>query len=136
MLLIKKLKLEHSVQLKGYTSFENVKLYLRAADVIVQPRKSRAEESSASLVTALASRTPVISNTNLALNDYLEDGINSLIVSYNANDFASKIHYLHNNRELGFKLGNNAIKWCDDNLSPNIINSKHFNLYQEVYYDE
>lgn len=131
--LIKKLKLESSVQLKGYTSFENVKFYLRAADVIVQPRKGRCDESSASLVIALASGTPVIANSNLALEDYLKDGVNSLVSSYNGSDFASKIQCLYNNQELGYELGNNAIKWCYDNLSQNIINSKHIDVYKRVY---
>jgi len=133
MLLIKKLGLESSVKLKGYTSFENVKAYLRAADVIVQPRKGRLSESSSSLVTALASGTPVIANTNRALKDYLENEKNCLIASYNANDFANKIKYLYNNQELGFKLGNNAIEWCNNNLSLNVIGERHINVYKKVY---
>ena len=133
MLLIKKLGLESYVKLKGYTSFENVKAYLRAADVIVQPRKGRLSESSSSLVTALASGTPVIANTNRALKDYLENEKNCLIASYNANDFANKIKYLYNNQELGFKLGNNAIEWCNNNLSLNVIGERHINVYKKVY---
>lgn len=133
MLAIRKLGLESSVQLKGYTSFENVKLYLRAADVTVQPRKGRPDESSASLVTALASGTPVIANTNRALEDYLENGKNCLIASYDANNFANKIKNLYDNQELGFELGNKAVKWCNNNLNPNIINKRYIKVYEEVY---
>lgn len=125
--LIKKRELENVVKLCGFLPFDEVKLYLRAADVIVQPRKGRVEEASSSLLTAMASGTPVITN---ASEDYIENGRTGFIVEYSAEEFGNKFLYFYKNRYLGEKMGESAIKWCRDNVSPNIIANEYIKLYE------
>lgn len=124
--LIKKLELENVVKLCGYLPFDEVKLYLKAADVIVQPRKGRVEEASSSLLTAMASGTPVITN---ASEDYIENGKTGFVVDYSAEKFANKIIYLYENRDIGKKIGKRTVEWCRDNVSPNIIANEYIKLY-------
>lgn len=124
---IKKLGLEKVVKLCGYLPFDEVKLYLKAADIIVQARKGRVEEASSSLLTAMASGTAVITN---ASGDYIENGKTGFVVDYSAEEFANKIFYLYENRNLGKKVGKKAVEWCRDNASPNVIANEYIKLYE------
>jgi len=129
--LIRRLNLQNNVYLIGYLPFEDVVRLMKFADIIIQPRRSkRMNEASLSLLVALCSKTPVIANGGGALNEYLIDNETGLLANYDRQDFVEKIVYLYNNQSERIRIGRNAIKWCNDNVSPKIIAKKHIEMYE------
>lgn len=77
---------------------DNPYVYMKQVDLYVQP--SRHEGYVITLVEARALCLPIITSDIPSAHEQIVDGVNGYIVSLNANDFASKIKDLYDNREL------------------------------------
>lgn len=113
--LIKELKLENNVFLKGYT-LNGDKAYGNALFSLLT---SKSEGFSLSILESMTNKTPVISyNIKYGPNDLIENGSNGFIIEVaNINALADKMIYLFENPDTAIEMGKKAEQYIE----------KHFN---------
>ncbi|ETT87159.1 glycosyltransferase [Viridibacillus sp. FSL R5-0477] len=128
--LIQELKLENSVELKGYTNKVHEVLAASSVSLVT----SAYEGFSLAMLESLANKTPVISyDINYGPSQVIEDGVNGYLVpNGDSEQLAEKIIHLLNNHDLVVKMGNEARNTVLKDYSPERYYEKWSKLLQDV----
>jgi glycosyltransferase involved in cell wall biosynthesis len=120
--LIKNLKLENNVFLKGYTMNPD-EIYKKGLFSILT---SKSEGFSLSVLESMSNKTPVISyRTKYGPTDMIVDGENGFLIEKNdITELANKMIYLFNNPEVAKQFGENAKQYIDSHFNKNIYKEK------------
>jgi len=122
-------EMENRILFLGHVPHSKVALYLQAADCFVLPSKSEGLPNA--LLEAMATGLPVITSnipgvtTDIVQN--MHDGI--ILKSNNFNYLALEIERVIRDRELRYKLSQNALEKISRYYSIDIIAKKHADLY-------
>lgn len=127
---IKKLNLNKSVKLKGYTRKPN-KVYQSAAFSLMT---SRSEGFSLGVMESMVNGAPVISyDISYGPSDMIIDGENGILVEKgNIDELADKIIYLLQNKDLNRKMGHKARKYINTHFSKKSYQKKWFSLAESL----
>lgn len=127
---IKKLNLNKSVKLKGYTRKPN-KVYQSAAFSLMT---SRSEGFSLGVMESMVNGAPVISyDISYGPSDMIIDGENGILVEKgNIDELADKIIYLLQNKDLNRKMGHKARKYINTHFSKKSYQKKWFSLAENL----
>ena len=125
---IKEKKLQDKVFLLGKKN--NVINHLEYLDIFILC--SYIEGLPLSPIEAFFKKIPVIATNIAGTNEEIDYGVNGYLVeSKNIEEFKEKIIYLYNNKNILFKLGENAYKTYKKNFNFSEYIIKHKKLYEE-----
>lgn len=131
--LVNKLGLKDKIIFTGYLNIEETQKLLLASDVIVQPRKYSNEGASASLATTLFSGKPIITSDIGGFSEYITNGITGILIKHDISSYQKAIHSLYEDELLREKIGENSLKWANQNLLWDKIARKHIEIYNNLF---
>lgn len=127
--LILELDISENVTLLGYST--KVSEYLNKCSIYVHPANT--EGFGIAVAESMYMKCPSIVSNAGALPELIEDGVTGFVVDpYESEEWASKILYLINNKELGIKMGNAAHKRACTIFSQNLFIQNHDFLYDKL----
>ena len=105
----------------------NVRDYLIASDVFVM--SSDFEGLGNATIEAMACGIPVIVYNNPGVHDVVQHEYNGFVISPDYHMISETVSYLSLNNEKANKIGQNAIRYCEENFSINKNALKIYELY-------
>lgn len=120
--LVKALRIEHAVELKGIVDHDRVATLMQQSRVFAQhsliPASGDAEGTPVAILEAGASGLPVVSTKHMGIEDAVIHGKTGFLVSEGDVDtMANHIHQLLCNAQLAGEMGNNAREHIRRNFS-------------------
>ncbi|MCF0149763.1 MAG: glycosyltransferase family 4 protein [Clostridium sp.] len=126
---INKLNLNNNVILLGFRN--DIPDLLKNSDLFVFP--SLTEGLGIAVLEAMAARIPVIASDIDAINEYVTDGVNGLLVKYNdINTIAKKIEFLLENNNFKEELSSSAFNKVMELFDSETIAKQYIELYNEL----
>lgn len=128
--LIKKLKLNQQVVLKGFTQNPD-NIYQTGIFSVVT---SKQEGFCLSILESMYNQTPVISyNIKYGPSDMIEDGKNGFLVdNSNIEQLADKMLFMFENPSVAIEMGKKAKNYIDENFGKNIYEERWLELIDFV----
>ena len=117
----------------GYVPGELLPQYYQLADVAVLPSVDASEAFGLTLVEAMACARPVVATNLPGVRSVVSDGQNGLLVNpKDADDLASKIHYLLANPAVGQQFGQAGRRKVEQQYDWRIIGKQLDELYHKL----
>ncbi len=119
-----------NIELRNYwLSYEEIEELLNKTDILVAPYKEATQSGVA--IFSLAYNIPIIATNVGAFPEYIQNGVNGLLVKPNDPlDLAEKIEILYKNRELLDELTNGIVEKSKE-FEWDYLVTKLLNLYEE-----
>lgn len=119
--MIKKTNLAQ-IRITSFVSTELFETYLAATDIAIQLRTQSRGETSACILSCLASAIPTIVNTHGSLNEFPEDVVYRLSENFTDDELLTAINMLYENKSLRDQLSRNALKYIKQHNPSNVAN--------------
>jgi glycosyltransferase involved in cell wall biosynthesis len=129
--LVSKLNLKESVIFCDYQPRNKVFQYLKAADIIIQPRKYTNEGASGSIVPALFAGSPLIATNLPNIQEYIKNGKTGLLVKHDHLAYLNSINKLLESEGYAQLLGIQSRKWAIKNLLWERVARMHVEVYEK-----
>ncbi|NOZ86801.1 MAG: glycosyltransferase [Deltaproteobacteria bacterium] len=109
---------------------DDVRPFVQRAAVFVAPIRS-GSGTKIKVLNAMAQAKPVVATTVAAEGIEVTDGLNILLAD-DPLDFAGRITFLLNNKEVSERIGNNARSLIESRYSWKVISETIFRIYQDL----
>jgi glycosyltransferase involved in cell wall biosynthesis len=134
--LMEFLNLEERVQLIGRISSEEIPQFLMSAKVLASCRPYSMQSDygfPTKVIEYLASGKPTVTTATGELSKFIEDRVNSFVVSgSNKEDFSQKLTEVLNNYKFAMKVAENGKKQVRISFNPIIQTRKIIGFYEKV----
>ena len=131
--LAAQLNIDRKTIFTGYIPGELLPQYYHLADVAVLPSVDASEAFGLTLVEAMACARPVVATNLPGVRSVVSDGQNGLLVNpKDADDLASKIHYLLANPTVGQQFGQAGRRKVEQQYDWRIIGKQLDELYRTL----
>lgn len=130
--LAKNLNVAQHVVLKGFISERNLKLFYRAADVVVCPSVWQ-EPLGKVIIEALAFEKPVIASSVGGIPEIISNNVNGLLTPpNNPSALADAVIYLLYNKEISLELGAKGRETVQKKFSFEVVAKQAIQIYEEL----
>lgn len=138
--LIKELKLENVISLKGDLTREEIINYLKEAHIFlltsITDSEGNMEGTPTVLLEAQAMGIPVVSTIHSGIPEIVSDGNSGYLVPEKDIDATvEKLEYLINNPEKRIEMGKFGRKFISENFDIKILSKKLVNIYKSALID-
>ena len=124
--------LSRNVQFTGFVKYEELPSYYAAADVVVVPSEIY-ESFSYTVAQGMACGKPVIASKIGGIPETVNHGNSGILFRPgNFEDLSEKIKLLYNDSEKIRIIGENALSFCRNNFSMEILQPKYLSFYQSI----
>jgi len=127
---IKALKLDNNCHLIGYVEGEEKQLLLQGVDIFILP--SHSENFGIAVLEAMASGTPVIVSSAVALAKEVQQHKLGYVCELNENSINKKLELALKDQTLTKKMGLNAASFTKNNYAWNSLAKRISELYKEI----
>lgn len=124
--LTKKLKLDDSVEFKGYLTQKELSTFITSSDIFIIPyKKTFNYSSSAILLRSLSAGVPLIASNVNTISETIQNGYNGILVEKNnVIKISDHMIYLFENPDVRKKLSKNALEYVISNHRWEIVENK------------